>query len=160
MRIERDRSRPAVERRCAQPVAKRPSLERGLSVAVRSRMNRYPELLRTRLDANTAALLTRHADTRGTTPGELARELLGEALARLDGEPTTPLWLELFAIENCRLRAVVLRLLEEVGRTNGWTQEYLTGLLHTMRSNADEYARARLAEIEQLRQSAPRRRRR
>lgn len=114
-------------------------------------MRRYPHHVRTRVTAKTGALLEHHADVRGLTPATLARDLISEGILRLDNEPTTPLWLEMIAVENYRLRAVVLRLLEAVGEDRGWTRDYLTQLLDRTRANADEYAHRRLAEIEKMR---------
>src|SRR5262252_3059043 len=95
----------------------------------KAHMTKYPAIVRVRLDPKSGALLLHHAKARGTSEGELARELLVGGLDRLDNEATTPLWLELFVLENFRLRAAVLKLCELAGEQLGWSRDRIIDTL-------------------------------
>jgi hypothetical protein len=118
-------------------------------------MKTYPGIVRTRVTTRTNALLNHHAQRRGITAGELARDLLADGLERLEIDDKPPVWLELFARETFRTRAVVMTLIEAVGKEQGWSRDYLHRLMTSTRTNADEFAKQQLAEIETARRRAP-----
>jgi hypothetical protein len=119
-------------------------------------MRKYPGHVQAKLDRRSEALLKVHAERRGVTPGELARDLLTDAIALCDADESAPLWLELLVLEIFRLRAVVLKLFEVVGEQQGWSRDHIVGLIKSTREKADEHGRERIAEITEARRDAVR----